>query len=196
MSYTAAKDWVIASLPVKQIEQLLDTKYSTFEHEDGSRIVRAPEWSLPEHLHKHVDTIQPTNSFFRAAPKSSALKSVVPFDQWVEQEIGFVKQYFENPVASAVCNTSGITPLCLRTLYGTINYKPQAAGKNKVGLTDYLGETNNRSDAYIFLEQFRPEAAQEAYQFKFDVVDGGNTNQVGHLDHALERQALILIRLH
>ena len=35
-----------------------------------------------------------------------------------------------------------VTPDCLRTVYGTINYKPQVPGKNKVALTDYLGEVS------------------------------------------------------
>ena len=167
LKYTAAKDWIITSLPISKIEKMLDTKYSSYKHEDGSIIVRAPEWSLPTHLHKHIDTIQPTNSFFRATPKISTLETVS------KPSNGFQPQYYSNPNVSAVCNTSGVTPLCLRTLYGTLDYTPQAAGVNKVGLTDYLGESNNRSDIHIFLEQFRPEAAGAAYDFKFDVIAGG-----------------------
>ena len=94
-------------------------------------------------------------------------------DNGPPQGLSIHAQYYETPTAASVCNTSGITPLCLRTLYGTVDYQPQAAGKNKVGLTDYLGESNNRSDISIFLKQFRPEAAQAAYDFKFDVIAGG-----------------------
>jgi len=60
---------------------------------------------------------------------------------------------------SAICNASFTTLECIRTLYGTIDYVPQAPEKNAVGVTDYLGETQNRSDIEIYLNDFRPEAA-------------------------------------
>lgn len=156
---------------MERVESLLDAEYSVYQHEDGSETVRTPEWSLPRHLHEHIDTIQPTNSFFRSTPKATSLKVAKP----VVHEL--IPQYYSNPTVGAVCNISAVTPLCLRTLYGTINYKPEAAGKNKVGLTDFLGEANNRSDVSIFLKQFRPEAAAAAYQFKVDVINGGDNQQ-------------------
>ena len=76
-----------------------------------------------------------------------------------------------------VCNTSFVTPLCLRTFYGTKGYKPQVPGKNQIGLTDFLGEANNRSDVQIFLNMFRKGAAAEAETFAVDVINGGDNQQ-------------------
>lgn len=100
-----------------------------------------------------------------------------PNGAWSHPSHHFKPHYYETPNVSAVCNASGVTPTCLRTLYGTIDYVPQAAGKNKVGLTDYLGESNNRSDVHLFLEQFRPEAAAAAYSFQVDVINNGDDQQ-------------------
>ncbi|KAF2149201.1 subtilisin-like protein [Myriangium duriaei CBS 260.36] len=174
LSYSAAKDWIIASLPVSQIERLLDTKYHVYGHEDGDMMVRTPEWSLPEYLHDHIDTIQPTNSFYRASPKGRNLKSV---PKTADTGSTFHPVYLSNPTVANACNASGITPTCLRVLYGTYDYQVQAAGKNKVGLTDYLGESNNRSDTSIFLKQFRPEAAAAAESFRFISINNGTTAQ-------------------
>lgn len=60
-----AKDWIHIVVPIGKAEELLRTKYSNFINEDGHSISRAPEWSLPLHLHEHVDVVQPTTSFFR-----------------------------------------------------------------------------------------------------------------------------------
>ena len=76
-----------------------------------------------------------------------------------------------------VCNTTFVTPLCLRTFYGTKGYKPQVPGKNQIGLTDFLGEANNRSDVQIFLNMFRKGAASEAETFTVDVINGGDNQQ-------------------
>lgn len=185
LSYNTAKDWIKVSLPVSSIERLLDTKYSVFEHEDGDRVARAPTWSLPAHLHDHIDAIQPTNSFFRPAGRRTTYKTVLPFreiGQGPPQDFTAVTQIAATPDSTDVgvakaCNTSAVTPLCLRTLYGTKSYKPQVPGKNQIGLTDFLGEANNRSDVQIFLEMFRKGAVSEAETFAVDVINGGDNQQ-------------------
>ena len=180
LDYSPAKDWIKIDLPVAAVERLLNTSYSVFADKDGSQIVRAPVWSLPLHLHEHVETIQPTNSFFRPLPLK---RGVVPVKS--DHTTMNLAQMPDAPPAAdstdltvaQACNASAVTPLCLRTLYGTINYKPKAAGANKVGLTDYLMEANNRSDVSVFLQKYRPEAALAAYQFEVDVIAGGDNQQ-------------------
>lgn len=73
-SLSAAKDWIFVTVPVAKVEQLLQTEYSVYRHLDGSTLVRAPEWSLPEHLHEHIDVVQPTNSFFRTVKQARSSK--------------------------------------------------------------------------------------------------------------------------
>lgn len=177
LKYSAARDWVKVSLRVEEIERLLDTKYSVYRHEDGSHLVRTPQWSLPMHLHDHVVAIQPTNSFFRPSPKSNIIKPVA-FDYKKDfRGKKYGKNGANNMTVAQACNVTAITPLCLRTLYGTLDYVPQVPGQNKVGLTNYLMEANNRSDVSIFLQQFRPEAASAAYTFKVNIVAGGDDQQ-------------------
>lgn len=76
-SHSSTRDWITIALPVEAAEDLLHTTYSVFRHTDGSELVRAPEWSLPAHLHEHVDVIQPTTSFFRPTKNT---KGVMPMD--------------------------------------------------------------------------------------------------------------------
>ncbi|KAI4160428.1 MAG: hypothetical protein LQ342_005752 [Letrouitia transgressa] len=179
LSYSPAKDWVKISLPIAQVETLLDTKYSVYRHTDGTYVVRAPTWSLPTHLHSHVDTIQPTNSFFRGAPRKSNVMPISELgtDEPTNLRSALVKDPPADLSVAQACNASAVTPLCLRTLYGTLNYNPKVPGKNKVGLTNYLGETNNRSDVSIFLQKYRPEAAKAAYQFKIEIIANGDNQQ-------------------
>ena len=177
LDYSPARDWIKVSLPVSAVERLLNTKYSIYQHEDGDYLVRTPQWSLPLHLHEHIDTVQPTNSFFRPRAFKSNVKLVMGTGQHMSaSDVPAVSSSGDLSVAQA-CNASAVTPLCLRTLYGTINYTPKVPGKNVVGLNDFLGESNNRSDVEIFLKMFRPDAVPEAYQFSFEVINGGSDQQ-------------------
>ncbi|KAK8079652.1 hypothetical protein PG997_007470 [Apiospora hydei] len=164
--YSTAKDWISVTLPVDKIESLLDTKYHTYEHADGSRVARTSKWSLPAHLHDHIDTIQPTTSFFRARAER--------FDHVLDA--GWIPPAYTPPSNSTlnkVCNISSVTPECFQTLYGTKGYKTRAADVNKVGFTNYLGEHPIRSDTEKFLAKYRPEAVSSARDFKqFTIANG------------------------
>lgn len=174
LQYSPAKDWIKVSLPVRDVESLLDTEYSVFEHEEGGHLVRTPEWSLPQHLHEHIDVIQPTNSFFFPRAKKTTLKGVKSIGDWHPPKPA---SYPTDATLDQVCNVTAVTPLCLRTLYGTVDYKVKAAGLNKVALNNFLGESNNRSDVKIFLENYRPEAAAAAYKFDVVVIANGTDDQ-------------------
>jgi tripeptidyl-peptidase-1 len=117
LEYSSANDWIKVTLPVKDIERLLDTKFSVYRHNDGSHIVRTPKWSLPMHLHEHIETIQPTNSFFQPKPKRSTLKTgeMVGLEEYLSGES--VSPVNKATVAE-VCNITAVTSACLRTLYG------------------------------------------------------------------------------
>jgi tripeptidyl-peptidase I len=182
--YSAAKDWVNVKLNVADAEKLFDTEFSVFQHEDGTQLIRTLEWSIPASLHSHVSTIQPTNSFLRARPNAVHVR---PYH--IDSAGHFPWKSSPPPPTgnvSAVCNATQITPTCLRTLYGTIDYKPKVPGLNRVGLNDFLGEINNRSDTSIFLKTYRPDAASAAYTFKQISVAGGTLQQTPENETQLE----------
>jgi tripeptidyl-peptidase-1 len=70
MTPSIARDWIILLLPISKIEILLQTEYFVFGSDDGVEVIRAPKWSLPQHLHDHIEVIQPTNSFFHASTRT------------------------------------------------------------------------------------------------------------------------------
>jgi tripeptidyl-peptidase-1 len=177
--YSPGKDWISIVVTIEKAEQLLQTKYSVFEHSrDGTTISRTAEWSLPLHLHEHIDVVQPTNSFFRPTAHASlpVLDGGDTGQTWFENE-GKAKydalvSDLRAPI-NAICNISFTTVACIRTLYGTIGYTPQVPGKNNIGLCNYLNNTNKRSDIYKFLENFRPDA-DPSYSHEFPIVNIAN----------------------
>ena len=81
-------------------------------------------------------------------------------------------------------STFQIFSLLTRAL--SINYKPQAGSKNQVAITDFLGEINNRSDAAIYLENFRPSAIAGAQGFKQISINGGTLQQTPETEKQLK----------
>lgn len=171
ITYSAAKDRLKISLPVVAVEKLLQTKYSIYRHEDGTRLVRAPAWSLPGCLHEHVSTIQPVNSFFRALPRRQRLRKVPMTEAAKAQMLVASRMDMATASLKDVCNATAIVPNCLRMLYKTDKYTVQAADKNSIGIANYLGEYNNRSDIGIFLSQFRADA-NAPFQINVTALNG------------------------
>lgn len=187
LEYSPAKDWIKVSLPVSQVENLLDTEYSIYQHQSGGHIVRTPEWSLPLHLHEHVEDIQPTNSFFRAAPRRSNVRPILedlkkPLTGERLDLVQTASDVVKSVADSGNCSTTYVTPACLRSYYGTLDYVPQVPGKNKIGLTNYLNETSKRSDVKSFLKRFRPDAVSAADNFTIQVINGGDNTQSPNTD--------------
>lgn len=56
------QDWIIVSLPVAKVEQLLNTEYHQYHHTDGTQVIRTTEYSLPRSLQEHIDIVAPTKS--------------------------------------------------------------------------------------------------------------------------------------
>lgn len=171
LSYSESKDWVSIYIDVASAEALLDAKYSVFQHEDGTTLVRTSQWSLPEHLHEHIDTIQPTTSFMRTKANS------VDYVQYAQQIYPVDYKPPTNDTIAKVCKFFPVTIECFRTLYGTINYEQKVPGINKIGFNNYLNQTPIRPDIEKFLSEWRPEAAQTAYTFKSISINGGKPAQ-------------------
>ena len=159
MGYSSAKDWINIRVPIGFAERLLDTEYHNYKHTNGQVVRRATRWSLPRHLHDHIDAIQPTTSFFRAAAQE---------ETWVdipaEVPAGYSKP--TDSAISKVCNVTSVTPECFATLYQTKGYKPQAADENLVAFNNFLKEAPIRPDTKKFLAKYRPEAVSTAETFK------------------------------
>ena len=174
-SYSPAKDWINIQINVMTAERLLDAEYYVFKHEDGTELVRAPEWSLPKHLHKHVDAIQPTTSFMRAIKRADVaanpeLDFTAELRARAATPIPFPYPGLHNPTSPAlkkVCTVNGTTPDCFSTLYQTKGYVQKAAGKNQIGFNNFLGEIPIRPDAKQFLTRYRPDAVPGASEYKF-----------------------------
>ncbi|KAF4631648.1 hypothetical protein G7Y89_g6475 [Cudoniella acicularis] len=172
--YSPAKDWINIYIDVASAERLLDTEYSVFQHEDGAVLVRTSRWSLPIHLHDHVDTIQPTTSFMRSTPQKS---------DWIQFSEPWTPPGYKPPTnetISKVCHLFPVTIECFQTLYGTLGYVQKVPGINRIGFNNYLNQTPIRPDIYSFLEKYRPEAKDEAYEFESIEIAGGQLPNLRH----------------
>lgn len=201
---SAAQDWITLRLPVSRIERLLQANYSIYRHESHDTFaIRAPEWSLPRHLHEHIDSIQPTNSFFLASspPKTVSKSSLCQVCQKLPRrgqdneghpDVTDINQSAEkisienlhsvdvtnipaDITVDQACNVDAVDPICVRVLYGTLAYKPQAVDRNNMALTNYLGQNNNQTDLDLYLKTYRPDAIGPATTFtNVNIANGTN----------------------
>ena len=148
-----------------------------YQHqEDGSLLIRTPQWSLPQSLHAHISTVQPTNSFMRTIPKRSTLKLPTrPISSSIQEDPAPLPK---GATVAQACSNSLVTPDCLRTpstAQSTIRHKP--GNQSFMALCDYLGEVNLRSDATMYLQKYRPEAVAAASAFQQVSIAGGTLQQ-------------------
>jgi tripeptidyl-peptidase I len=123
-SYTASGDWIQAAMTIGAAEQLLQTTYSSYTHEDGlSTVFRTSEWSLPHNLHDHIDVVQPTTAFVRENSHESLLEAGEARKRDGIVDVADIDERDDSDAISKVCHKNNITPKCVRTLYGTIDVR-------------------------------------------------------------------------
>lgn len=192
LSFSQSRDWITTTLPVTKAESLLSTEYHLFQ-DDDTFVVRTSEVWLPAHLHRHVDCVQPTTSFFGSSSASNKrnlnynkLQHVRDSEILPNNEAVTRPSTHQLDVQNA-CNASDITPLYLQTLYGTKDYKIQSSATNSMALTNYLGQFNNRSDISLFFSHYRPDIPKNGWDFTSLSIAGGLNPQTPatawQLDH-------------
>ncbi|KAG6908322.1 hypothetical protein DXG01_005298 [Tephrocybe rancida] len=174
-SRSSAGDWVTVKIPVRLAETMLNTTYHVWKHvSSGSQLVRTTSYSLPEHIHEHVDVIQPTTMF----ALWKGLKTTLHYEDAVE-ELPVVNSVQKLNLASGVtvdpsCNAS-VTLSCIKQLYNIGDYTPKSTKKNAIGITGYLEQFINDEDLRLFYQDQLPQAVNSSYQFIS--VKGGLNNQ-------------------
>jgi tripeptidyl-peptidase I len=107
--------------------------YSIWVHESGDTLVRTESYSLPEHLHSHVEVVQPTTMFSLRKP----MHTTFHWDEETNAKVTYgTAEASTGAVVDVSCNST-ITPACLKALYH-INYKGTVDNGNRIGITGYL----------------------------------------------------------
>ncbi|GJJ11172.1 hypothetical protein Clacol_005404 [Clathrus columnatus] len=168
-----AGDWLYVNVPLWKAEIMLQTKYHVFQHEEtGESIIRTLSWSLPKYLEEHIDVVAPTSSFTRSRPMLQQLSQIqVPL-----QTTTSASQVSLDSLSN-VCNATAITPDCLRTLYGSIDYVPSATDQNQIGITGFLEQYASYSDLTDFMKIYRPDVDDKDASFTIVQINGGGNNQ-------------------
>ncbi|KAA1083540.1 hypothetical protein PGT21_005078 [Puccinia graminis f. sp. tritici] len=193
MDWSHSKDWVsLNQVPLQKAEEMLDTTYFYYQHDDGQMLLRTERYSLPEEIHSHVELIQPTTMFGRLAPKRSMFTSEMS-NQRKHKSIARIRNnrrtfpIFNTPApAQTAVNTTAckdpasVTNACLRELYQTDSYRLQTQGNaNRIGVTAYIGERANYEDLKDFLMN---EGLPTTNNFTVVSVNGGLNPQTHTVD--------------
>ncbi|KAI0436456.1 tripeptidyl-peptidase [Xylaria telfairii] len=167
-------DWITFSTNVETANELLNTTFAWYQYEKGgSPKLRTLDYSVPDEVAKNIDLIQPTTRFGQLGARKSTI-----FDMQIVGPVDEEAKTAATGAALADCNTSQITPACLKSLYN-IKYTPPASG-NLVAFASYLEEYARYSDLASFESRFLPAAAGQ--NFSVQLVNGGLNNQNSNSD--------------
>lgn len=119
-----------AIVTIAQAEKLLHTQYASYQHVyTGAEVLRCLQYSLPDHIHRHVDFVAPTTSF----------------------------PAFPIPTIAASDDTEGLNnPDTLRTLYNVPEDAWGGASDLKQGVTAFLHQYYTESDLQSFYATYFP----------------------------------------
>ncbi|KAJ3777653.1 peptidase S8/S53 domain-containing protein [Lentinula raphanica] len=166
-AFTSNSDrWITVNVPVSLAETLLNTKYHVYAHTGSDeKVIRTLEYSLPRHLHDHINLVSPTTYF--GTTKSMKVTSHLEPDRPALS--------LSSDVSPPSTCSRTITPTCLKDLYNTVNYTPTQTATNKIGITGYLEQFASNADLTTFTESFLPGATNAT--FTLTEINGGLNTQ-------------------
>ena len=158
VSITLGGGWLtIKDVPLTKANTLLGASYQNYLHkETGETVIRTVVYSLPFALHDHMQTVAPTTYFgsLRALLQTLILDPNAPTLANGDAELqDSLASFALGDTIPSSCS-SIITPTCLRLLYKTYGYVPQAPSVNQIGITAYLEQYASQSNLTAFLTRF------------------------------------------
>ncbi|KAI0059672.1 hypothetical protein BV25DRAFT_1908615 [Artomyces pyxidatus] len=172
-----AGDWVSVRVPVPVAERMLDTTFHVWKHtEDGNEIVRTTRYSLPAHLHAHVELVQPTTLFSRVKARRAEARSVGVQARVhdVRGVVAVARSDGTKLTVDAGCNET-VTIACIRQFFNIGDYRASGTNGNQIAVAGYSEEYANAKDQQLFYADQLPEALNTT--FKYVLVNGGKNGQ-------------------
>ncbi|KAI0059675.1 tripeptidyl peptidase A [Artomyces pyxidatus] len=175
-----AGDWVSVRVPVALAESMLNTTFYKWKHvEDDVELVRTTKYSLPEHLHAHIELVQPTTLFGRKKGQPAMVRSVGAPQTRAHAlrsrgTITVTRSDGSTLTVDASCNVT-VTIACLRQLLNIGDYRASGTNGNRIAVAGYLEEYANYEDQQIFYKDQLPEAVNSS--FTYTLVNGGRNDQ-------------------
>jgi len=153
-TYSQNNDFITLSTTVRAANALLDTAFDWYQFgDDGLPVLRALQYSLPDHIASHVKVVQPTTRFGNLSKMMSSHGIRIVDPDWVNSR-RTNQSIIPNPKS---CRWDKITPKCLRDLYN-VNYTATATPGSAVAFASFLDEVSYPSDMEKFIDTFMPEA--------------------------------------
>ncbi|MCJ1306671.1 hypothetical protein MMC25_000314 [Agyrium rufum] len=187
LSLSTGLNWVQFEGTVEEAERIFATKYWSYEHtETGGYRLACDDYSLPEHVQKHVDFAMPTIQLDGLKPVANLAHSAELLTDVADGAT----------LGSLPCGTL-VTVACLRKLYN-FPAGTTAAANNQIGIgewADYL----NEPDLPTFFKNFTSPEIPAGTRPQFIAIDGGlranatTVSQFSGVESALDIQTVYSI---
>lgn len=182
VSLSANKGWVQFDTKAEDAEDLLKTRFHFFEHDSGDANIACDEYSVPEHLSKHIDYITPGVNLLTNGHKQAhklVSRGLVKRGQVGKGHNGRMPAIVRAggperaPAPGDLSNCSlAITPDCITALYQIPPFTSTPHPDNSLGIFEY-GDIYLQSDLNTYWERFYPKIPTGTAP-TFVSIDGGN----------------------
>ncbi|GFP58602.1 tripeptidyl-peptidase sed1 [Trichoderma asperellum] len=166
-----SKGWLDFVTTSGQLESLLKTSYSTYDHVEARNVhIGTDEYSLPNEISQHIDFITPGVVF---APMKRTSKAEKREHKSIRQPSKKLPAHIAqllaaNPLATSSCGTA-ITPQCIKSMYN-ITSGTSAISTNALGIFE-TEDTYAQQDLTSFWKAFATNIPSNTGP-KVDAIDG------------------------
>ncbi|KAE8372275.1 peptidase S8/S53 domain-containing protein [Aspergillus bertholletiae] len=162
-------DWINFCTTVETANKLLNAEFKWYVSDVRHiRRLRTLQYSVPDSVASHINTIQPTTRFGKITPKATVAHSKPSHIDVTALAAAIVAKNISH------CD-SVITPTCLKELYNIGDYQPDPKSGSKIAFASYLEEYARYDDLANFEKYLAPWAKD--LNFSVTTFNGGLNDQ-------------------
>lgn len=204
ITYAQSRGWLEMPLPVIKIEEMLQTRYQVYRHDDGREHVASTSYHVPAHLSEHIDFITPTLHFENNIRKTVVDKRTarVPlghiqqrshgrrakFNRRAIPVPGAAPKHVARPIPNALNQQQAekaslktcdkyTTLDCLRSLY-KLPKNTKIMPPSALGIVEYSPQSVQLNNFGNFMKTFVGKTSKKSiYTPKMNLILGGVVNQ-------------------
>ncbi|KAF8318927.1 peptidase S8/S53 domain-containing protein [Cantharellus anzutake] len=179
-----ALDWISVNVTVSKAEAILNATYMLYSSVySGKMLLRCASYDLPNEVHPHIDTVQPTNYFGPPEGRRSDSFERVGLRHSCARHCGDLLHPGDGGLTMArrsgkprrLQAPSGfVDPQYLMSVYGFTNYTA-SSNRSMIAVANFLGDRVNLEDTKLFWEKLAPHALNSTPSI--ENVNGGSYHQ-------------------
>jgi tripeptidyl-peptidase-1 len=172
LAFSKYGDQITVTTTVGQTSSLFSANFLNYNF-NGIQLARTKTYTIPTEIASHVQDVYPLTNFAQVK-HNTVIRKKLDTNSTMAADLILANKNKKRAAPSS-CNTSQVTPACLKDYYGTTSYtRSTGTSTPDVGVMGYIDQYVSQADLTSFLQSY--DSAASSYQIPINLRNGATND--------------------